>query len=86
MVSAIEDVENELKERGKKGTNSRNFIGEKGILSSANSKIPVSGQNQAAMHRSQEDSEDSINRPKDLEYNREGAMMLMVMDSSASNH
>ena len=52
MASAIEDVEKELKERGKKGTNSRNFIGEKGILSSANSKIPVSGQNQAAMHRS----------------------------------
>jgi len=52
MASAIEDIEKELKGRGKKGTNSRNFSGEKGILSSANSKIPVSGQNQAAMHRS----------------------------------
>jgi hypothetical protein len=86
MASALEDVEKELKERGKKGTNSRNFSGEKGILSSANSKIPISGQNQAAVHQSQEESDDSINRPKGLESNREGAMMLMVMDSSASNH
>jgi hypothetical protein len=45
MASAIEDVEKELKGRGKKGTNSRNFNADKGILSSANSKTPLSGQN-----------------------------------------
>lgn len=86
MASALEDVEKELKGRSRKGNNNRNHSGEKRLLSSANSKMPVSGQNQGAMQRSHEDSEDSLNRPKHLDSNREGAMILMVMDSSASNH
>lgn len=86
MASALEDVEKELKGRGKKASNSRNYSGEKGILSSAHLKMPFSGQNHAPMHQSQEDSEDSISHANELESNREGAMMLMVMDSSASNH
>ena len=52
MASALEDVEKELKGRGKKGSNSRNYSGEKGILSSAHLKMPFSGQNHAPMHQS----------------------------------
>lgn len=90
MASAIEDVEKELNGRSKKGR--RNLSGEKRLLSSVNSKMHLSGRNLGAIevqcNNRNESDNDSINRPKQLESNREdaGAMMLMVMDSSASNH
>ena len=87
MASALEDVEKELKGRSRKIINSRNQSGDKNLLSSANSKVAFSGHNQGTIQQShEEDDEDSLNRPKQHELNREGAMMLMVMDSSASNH